>query len=96
MNLSYPIPKSHLCQDVLVLRVAGLDVNLARVLVLLFSALLVWAGSQFLVLTSGKLSAILFLPLTLIIPRYMELSVSVMIGVPSIALALVSVMFIAA
>jgi hypothetical protein len=77
-------------------RVAGFDVNLARVLVLLFSALLVWAASQFLLLASGKLSAILFLPLALIIPRYMELSVSVMIGVPSIALALVSVLFITA
>ena len=78
----------------LVLRIAGFEVNPARMLVLLFSALLVWAGAQFLSLTSGKLSAILFLPLALIIPRYLELSVSVMIGVPSIAFALVSTTFI--
>jgi len=79
----------------LVLRIAGFEVNPARMLVLLFSALLVWAGAQFLLLTSGKLSAILFLTLMLIVPRYLELSVSVMIGIPSIALALVSMTFIA-
>ena len=78
----------------LVLRIAGFEVNPARMLVLLFSALLVWAGAQFLSLTSGKLSAILFLPLALIVPRFLELSVSVMIGIPSIALALLSMTFI--
>jgi len=78
----------------LVLRVAGFDVNPARFLVLLFSTLLVWSCAQFLQLTWGKLSAILFLPLVIMAPRYLDLSVSVMIGVPSIALAAVSMLFV--
>jgi 4-amino-4-deoxy-L-arabinose transferase-like glycosyltransferase len=79
----------------LVFRVADFDVNAARGLVLLFSTLLVWAGAQFLELTWGKLAAILFLPLIIVAPRYLDLSVSVMIGVPAIALAAVSMVFVA-
>lgn len=78
----------------LVLRVAGFEVNPARMLVLTFSALLVWAGAQFLQITSGRLASILFLPLALMVPRYLELSVSVMIGVPTIALATMSLLFV--
>jgi 4-amino-4-deoxy-L-arabinose transferase-like glycosyltransferase len=78
----------------LVFRVAGFDVNVARGLVLLFSTLLVWAGAQFLELTWGKLAALLFLPLIIMAPRYLDLSVAVMIGVPAIALAAVSMVFV--
>src|SRR5512139_4180122 len=78
----------------LVFRVAGFDVNAARGLVLLFSTLLVWAGAQFLELAWGKLAAILFLPLVIMVPRYLNLSVAVMIGVPCIALAAVSMVFV--
>ncbi len=78
----------------LLFRFTGFEVNPARLLVLLFSTLLVWSAAQFLQLTSGKLAAILFLPLALIIPRYLELSISVMIGVPSIALAVLSMLFV--
>ncbi len=78
----------------LVLRVAGFEVNPARLLVLLFSTLLVWAGAQCLQITWGKLAAILFLPLAIMVPRYLELSISVMIGIPSIALAMVSMLFV--
>ncbi len=74
--------------------VAGFEVNPARTLVLLFSTLLVWSGAQFLQLTWGKLAAILFLPMTIMVPRYLVLSTSVMIGVPSIALAAVSMLFV--
>lgn len=79
----------------LLFRVVGFDVNPARVLVLLFSGLLVWSCAQFLQLTWGKLAAILFLPLIIMVPRYLDLSVSVMIGIPSIALAAVSMLFVA-
>jgi 4-amino-4-deoxy-L-arabinose transferase-like glycosyltransferase len=72
----------------------GFEVNASRILVLLFSSLMVWACAQFLQLTWGKLSAILFLPLAIMVPRYMELSVSVMIGVPSIAFAIVAMLFV--
>ncbi len=78
----------------LLFRFVGFDVNPARMLVLLFSTLLVWSGAQFLQMTSGKLSAILFLPLMIIVPRYLNLSTAVMIGVPSIALASVSMLFV--
>jgi 4-amino-4-deoxy-L-arabinose transferase-like glycosyltransferase len=78
----------------LLFRVVGFDVNPARVLVLLFSGLLVWACAQFLQLTWGKLATILFLPLVIMAPRYLDLSVSVMIGVPSIALAAVAMLFV--
>jgi 4-amino-4-deoxy-L-arabinose transferase-like glycosyltransferase len=69
-------------------------VNPARLFVLFFSALLVWSAAQFLQLTWGKLSAILFLPLVIMLPEYLRLSTSVMIGVPSIALAAVSMLFL--
>ncbi len=75
-------------------RVTGFEVNPARVLVLLFSALLVWAGAQFLQLTSGKLAAIFFLPLVIMVPQFLRLSTSVMIGIPSLALAAVSMLFV--
>jgi 4-amino-4-deoxy-L-arabinose transferase-like glycosyltransferase len=78
----------------LLLRVVGFDVNPARVLVLLFSGLLVWSCAQFLQIAWGKLAAIMFLPLIVIVPRYLDLSVSVMIGIPSIALAAVSMLFV--
>src|ERR1051325_5356988 len=78
----------------LVFHVTGFEVNAARLLVLLFSTLLVWSCAQFLQVTWGKLAAILFLPLIIMTPRYLDLSVSVMIGVPSIALAAVSMLFV--
>jgi 4-amino-4-deoxy-L-arabinose transferase-like glycosyltransferase len=79
----------------IVFRVTGFEVNPARVLVLLFSTLLVWAGAQFLQLTSGKLAAIFFLPLVIMVPEFLRLSTSVMIGVPSMAFAAVAMLFVA-
>jgi 4-amino-4-deoxy-L-arabinose transferase-like glycosyltransferase len=78
----------------LVFRVAGFEVNPARFFVLLFSTVIVWSAAQFLQLTWGKLSAILFLPLVIMVPEYLRLSTSVMIGVPSIALAAISMLFV--
>lgn len=78
----------------LAFRVTGFEVNVARAIVLLFSTLLVWACAQFLQLTWGKLAAILFLPLIILTPRYLNLSVAVMIGIPSIALAAVSMVLV--
>lgn len=77
----------------LLFRFVGFEVNPARLLVLLFSTLLVWSSAQFLERTWGKLAAILFLPLVIMAPEYLRLSTSVMIGVPSIALASVSMLF---
>ena len=75
-----------------ILRIAGFEVGPARLFVLLFSTILVWAGAQSLQLARGKLAALLFLPLIVITPRYLVLSVSVMIGLPSITLAMVSLL----
>ena len=78
----------------LLFRFTGFEVNPARFLVLLFAALVVWSGAQFLEITWGHLAAILFLPLAIILPQYLRLSTSVMIGVPSIALAAVSMVLV--
>ena len=78
----------------IVFRLAGYDVNAARGLVLLFSTLRVWACAQFLELTWGKLAAVLFLSLVVLAPRYLDLSVAVMIGLPAITLAAVSMVFV--
>ena len=78
----------------LLMRIVGFEVNPARLLVLLFSTLLVWSGAQILQLTWGKLAAIVFLPLIIMAPEYLRLSISVMIGLPSIALAAVSMLFV--
>lgn len=78
----------------LLLKVAGFEVNPARLFVLLFSTLLVWSGAQFLQLVRGNLAAILFLPLAIMIPQYLRLSTAVMIGVPSLAFAAVSMLFV--
>jgi 4-amino-4-deoxy-L-arabinose transferase-like glycosyltransferase len=78
----------------LLFRVTGFEVNSARALVLLFSTLLVWAGAQFLQFTSGRLAASFFLPLVIMVPQFLRLSTSVMIGVPSIALAVVAMLFV--
>jgi 4-amino-4-deoxy-L-arabinose transferase-like glycosyltransferase len=78
----------------LVFRLVGFNVNAARMLVLLFSTLLVWSCTQFVQYTWGNLSAIAFLPLVIMVPRYLDLSVAVMIGVPAIALAAISMLFV--
>lgn len=78
----------------LLFRIVGFEVNPARFLVLLFATLLVWACAQFLQLTWGKLAAVLFLPLTIMAPQLLRLSTSVMIGIPSIAFAAVSLLFV--
>ncbi len=78
----------------LLLRMVGYSVSPARFLVLLFSTLIIWSCTQFLQLTWSKLAAILFVPLIMVAPRYLVLSVSVMIGLPSLALAAVSMLFL--
>lgn len=102
VNLGYPLYRevssdqppllTHLLA--LLFRLTGFEVNPARVLVLLFSTLLVWVGAQFLQLTSGRLAAIFFLPLVIMAPQFLRLSTSVMIGLPSIASATAAMLFV--
>lgn len=74
------------------LRVTGFEVSPARMLVILFASLLVWACTQMLMITHGWRAALLFLPLIIMAPRFLVLSVSVMIGLPAISLAAVALL----
>ena len=73
-----------------VIRVFGLNVDAARVLILTLSAGLIWAVVQFLRTTWGPWPALVAPFLLLLTPYFLELSVSVMIGLPAIALAMIS------
>lgn len=69
-------------------RILGEKTLSGRLLVLAFSAGLMTVASAFLRRTWGLLAAIVALALLLLVPYYAQLSVSIMIGLPSIALAL--------
>jgi 4-amino-4-deoxy-L-arabinose transferase-like glycosyltransferase len=79
----------------LLFRVTGFNVNSARLLILMFSALLVWSGAQFLQFTWGSAATLALPVIMLLVPRYLELNVSVMIGVPSLALAMLALLLLA-
>lgn len=73
------------------LRVVGWDVNNARILQLAFASSIIFATHDILRLTRGHLAAltaILLLPCT---QEFLKGSVAVMVGLPSIALALLAV-----
>jgi 4-amino-4-deoxy-L-arabinose transferase-like glycosyltransferase len=77
---------------VAVFRVAGMEVNSGRLLVLIVSSILVWAGFQILRWIWGAPHAIAGAVLFFLLPWYLRLSVSVMIGLPSIALAMLALL----
>lgn len=69
---------------------AGFKVNVARLVVLILSTLLVWMSVEFLRQAGGILHALAGFILLLLLPKYLELSVSVMVGLPSLAFATAS------
>jgi 4-amino-4-deoxy-L-arabinose transferase-like glycosyltransferase len=71
-------------------RIFGAQVNVARMVVLAFSALLVWGFSYYLRLVWGFWSMVAGILLVSVLPYYFWLSVSAMIGLPSIASAMLS------
>lgn len=73
----------------------GLSVYSSRLLILAFSCVLVWAVVQFLRLTWGKASAIVVFVLFFLVPYFPLLSAAVMVGQPSLAMACVSLLFLA-
>lgn len=77
-----------------VLRFTGYTINPSRLLVLLFSTLLVWSSAQFLQLTWGSQHAVILPIMFLLLPRYLQVSAAVMIGIPAIALASLSLLFL--
>lgn len=69
----------------------GQSIFAARLLVLLFSALLVWSFYQTLRIHLGNLRALIGTLLLVTSRKFIQLSVSVMIGIPSLALAMGSI-----
>lgn len=70
--------------------VFGFNVNLGRLLVLSLSTLLVGSAVAYLQESWGTPHAISAWAILMLLPKYMELSVSVMISLPAIALAVAS------
>jgi 4-amino-4-deoxy-L-arabinose transferase-like glycosyltransferase len=77
---------------VLVFRIFGLKVGAARFFVLLLSALLMWASFQFTRLVWGKYQALAGAVVLFLLPKYMLLSAAVMVGLPSIVFATLSLL----
>jgi 4-amino-4-deoxy-L-arabinose transferase-like glycosyltransferase len=71
-------------------RVFGLSITAGRELVLLFSATLLWLATQYLRQFWESLHAYIGFLIMIFLPLYLDLSVSIMIGLPAIALALLS------
>ncbi len=78
-----------------VVRMTGNNIAPARLLVLVFSCALLWAAIQFLRLSWGDGPALIGAILFFFLPRYLFLSFAVMIGLPAISLAMVSLLFLA-
>ncbi|WP_204102570.1 MULTISPECIES: glycosyltransferase family 39 protein [Spirulina sp. CCY15215] len=74
--------------------VFGDSVFAARLLVLCFATLLIWSFAQILRLSLGTIPAIIGITLLMFSINFMRLSVSIMIGLPSLTLALVSLYFL--
>ncbi|MCX7594835.1 MAG: glycosyltransferase family 39 protein [Fischerella sp.] len=76
------------------LKIFGNSIFAARLLTLLFSALLIWCFYQIIRLTIGSLAALVATILLFTSWLYIRLSISVMIGIPSLALAMLSIYFL--
>jgi hypothetical protein len=72
------------------LRWFGASLAASRVLILLFSALLLWAFYQTVRLGVSELAALISVALLLLTGHYVQWSISVMIGLPAVALAMLS------
>jgi hypothetical protein len=71
-------------------RLFGMQVNVARIVVLAASALLIWALSHYLRVVWGFWAMLAGIVMVSVLPYYFTLSVSTMIGLPSIAFAMLS------
>ncbi len=76
------------------LKLFGLSVYHGRILVLIFSAILLWAFYQTIKNQWGVLSAFMAVVFLILSNAYARLSVSVMIGIPSITFAMLSVYYL--
>ena len=73
-----------------IFRISGNNVAIARLSILLLSCVLIWATMVYLRSFWGSLHAWIGGVLLILLPQYSRLSVSVMIGLPSIAFAMSS------
>ncbi len=73
------------------LKLFGDSIFTARLLTLLFSAVLIWCFYQIIFLELGKFAALVGAILLFTSWLYIRLSISVMIGIPSLALAMLSI-----
>lgn len=76
-------------------RLVGPSLNVARLLVLLFSCLLVWGGVQYLRLAWGRLPAAAAGLLLVLLPGFPTLSAAVLVGQPSLSLAVLAMLLLA-
>jgi 4-amino-4-deoxy-L-arabinose transferase-like glycosyltransferase len=79
-----------------VFRLFGTSVNTARVTVILLSAALIWGAFEFLYMAWGAWEAILGALLLILLPFYLQLSASVMRGLPALTFAVLSLTALAA
>lgn len=77
------------------LQALGMNVTVARLFVLLLSCVLLWAVIQYLRFSWGSPHALAGALLIIMLPYYTRLSVSVMIGLPSIVFAVLSFLCLA-
>jgi hypothetical protein len=75
-----------------VFRIFGYDMNAARILILILSGMLLWGSCQFLRAIGGNSYSFAGAPLIVLLPHFAELSVSVMVGLPALAFAMVSLL----
>lgn len=71
-------------------KIFGPSAYFARMLVLFFSSLLLWGLFKIINKTQGSTPALFAVGLTILLPYYVRMSVSVMPGIPAIALAVLS------
>jgi 4-amino-4-deoxy-L-arabinose transferase-like glycosyltransferase len=72
----------------------GLKVGVGRFVVLIFSSILLWAAFQLMRTTWSKGHALAAVMLIFLLPKYMLLSAAAMIGLPSISLAMLALLFL--
>ncbi|MGD9091796.1 MAG: glycosyltransferase family 39 protein, partial [Anaerolineales bacterium] len=76
----------------IVIRIFGYNVTASRILVLLFSIALLIGFFGYLCMVWGNKHAVAVTLILILLPTYMGLSVSVMIGLPAIAMAVLSLL----
>jgi len=77
----------------LAFRLIGYKVGAARFLSMLFSSLIAWGIFQILREISGRAAAVAGVVLLVLLPEYLRLSVSIMVGLPALSLAVAALAF---